>query len=155
MIVTTVRHFNFCFPRDCYAETSKEGDRGFIIWWNIQELTNLWRIQLVSWFEFLMDNYQTIRRKQRFFYEQPCVCELAHMYLRTHVCDQGGCMRLKSGVIIYSPLVFLTYKTLPRICLQFVIVAFPDHTHLLSFVENLTLPTAGCMLARSNVESPL
>ena len=37
MIVTTERHFNFCFPRDCYAETSKEGDRGLIIWWNIQE----------------------------------------------------------------------------------------------------------------------
>ena len=37
MIVTTERHFNFCFPRDCYAETSKEGDRGLITWWNIQE----------------------------------------------------------------------------------------------------------------------
>ena len=74
---------------------------------------------------------------------------------RTHVRDQGGCMRLKSGVIIYSPLVFLTYKTLPRVCLQFVIVAFPDHTHLLFFVENLTLPTAGCMVARSNVEPPV
>ena len=46
-------------------------------------------------------------------------------------------MRLKSGVIIYSPLVFLTYKTLPRVCLQFVIVAFPDHTHLLFFCKKL------------------
>ena len=60
-------------------------------------------------------------------------------------------MRLKSGVRIYSPLVFLTYKTLPWVCLQFVIVAFPDHT----FVENFTLPTAGCMVARSNVELPV
>ena len=63
-------------------------------------------------------------------------------------------MRLKTGVIIYSTRVFLTYKTFPRVCLQFVVVAYPDHTHLLFFVENLTLPTAGCMVARSNVEPP-
>ena len=62
-------------------------------------------------------------------------------------------MRLKTGVIIYSTLVFLTYKTFPRVCLQFVIVAYD--THLLFFVENLTLPTAGCMVARSNVEPPV
>ena len=61
-------------------------------------------------------------------------------------------MRLKSGVIIYSPLVLLTYKTLPRVCLQFVIVAFPDHTHLLFFVVNLTLPTAGCYLYGGKIE---
>ena len=64
-----------------------------------------------------MDNYQTIRRKQRFFMNShACVNS------RTHVRNQGGCIWLKSGVIIYSPLVFLTYKTLPRVCLQFVIV---------------------------------
>ena len=79
-----------------------------------------------------MDNYQTIRRKQRFFMNShACVNS------RTHVCDQGGCMRPKSGVIIYSPLVLLTYKTLPRVCLQYMIVAFPDHTHLLFFCRKL------------------
>ena len=79
-----------------------------------------------------MDNYQTIRRKQRFFMNSH-VC----VNSRTRVRDQGGCMRLKTGVIIYSTLVFLTYKTFPRICLKFVIVAYPDHTHLLFFCRKL------------------
>ena len=27
------------------------------------------------------------------------------------------------------------FLTMPRVCLQFVIVVFPDHTHLLFFIE--------------------
>ena len=30
------------------------------------------------------------------------------------------------------------FLTVPRGCLQFVIVVFPDHTHLLFFLGNLT-----------------
>ena len=34
------------------------------------------------------------------------------------------------------------FRTMPRVCLQFVIVVFPDHTHLLSLKTKLQAPVA-------------
>ena len=33
------------------------------------------------------------------------------------------------------------FLTMPRVCLQFVIVIFPDHTHLLKFVKKVFIDT--------------
>ena len=36
-------------------------------------------------------------------------------------------------VFLVSRVVVWLFRTMPRVCLQFVVVVFPDHTHLLFF----------------------
>ena len=60
-------------------------------------------------------------------------------------------LNLSSWCLVMVERLFLT---VPRGCLQFVIVVFPDHTHLLFFIPHIKYLKAKCLKALNLLKVP-
>ena len=76
-------------------------------------------------------------------------CTLLYVYSSIAIILMGKrelivLLKLSSWCLVMVELLFLV---VPQGCLRFVIVVFPDHTHLLLFYSNLSRRNFDCLLS--------